>query len=95
MFPYFKLQLSCLLVICFIGFSYFKSIFSSKNPSRLNNKFFTTILILGFFEVIFDGLTSVFVNNQHLISENWNIALHLIFFILLDCFVFFHFLYIL
>ena len=95
MFPYFRLQLSCLLVICFIGFSYFKSIFSSKNPSRLNNKFFTTILILGFFEVIFDGLTSVFVNNQHLISENWNIALHLIFFVLLDCFVFFHFLYIL
>lgn len=90
---YIKLQLGCILVIMYIGFVYIKE--KIRLRQQTGSRFFNVLLIVGFFTVIFDGITAYTVNNLDHIDSTFNMIAHMFFLIGLDASIFMMFMYIL
>lgn len=90
---HFKLQLGCLLVVLYVSFIYFLEKKSYKIKKR--EPIFETLLIVGIFTIIFDGITAYTVNHLENIPPFLNGIFHLCFLCGLDSIVYLMFLYIL
>lgn len=90
---HFKLQLGCLLVVLYVSFIYFLEKKSYKIKKR--EPIFESLLIVGIFTIIFDGITAYTVNHLENIPPFLNGIFHLCFLCGLDSIVYLMFLYIL
>lgn len=90
---HFKLQLGCLLVVLYVSFIYFLEKKSYKIKKR--EPIFESLLIVGIFTIIFDGITAYTVNHLENIPPFLNGIFHLCFLCCLDSIVYLMFLYIL
>lgn len=90
---HFKLQLGCLLVVLYVSFIYFLEKKSYKIKKR--EPIFESLLIVGIFTIIFDGITAYTVNHLEDIPPFLNGIFHLCFLCGLDSIVYLMFLYIL
>lgn len=90
---HFKLQLGCLLVVLYVSFIYFLE----KKSYRIKKRepIFESLLIVGIFTIIFDGITAYTVNHLENIPPFLNGIFHLCFLCGLDSIVYLMFLYIL
>lgn len=87
-----KLQIGCLLVIMYIGFLYIKE--KRRLRQHGNSKFFNALLIVGFFAIIFDGITAYTVNHLDTVDSTFNTIAHMFFLLGLDTIIFLLFMYI-
>ncbi len=90
---YCKLQISCMLIILYIVFVYWKECRRFRQRHRLS--VFDGLLGLGIVAVFFDGITAYTVNHLEYVNEMVNRILHLLFLLSLDSFIFLLFLYML
>lgn len=90
---YVKLQMSCMLIILYIVFVYWKECRRFGQQHSLS--VFDGLLGVGIIAVFFDGITAYTVNHLENINEVLNRVLHLFFLLSLDTFIFLLFLYML
>lgn len=90
---YCKLQIGCMLILLYIAFLYWKE----QRRLRQKRKFtmFDGLLMLGLFEVFFDGLTAYSVNHLDSVNVMLNRVLHAVFLSSIDSFIFLLFFYML
>ena len=90
---YCKLQIGCMLILLYIAFLYWKE----QRRLRQKRKFtmFDGLLMLGLFEVFFDGLTAYTVNHLDSVNVMLNRVLHAVFLSSIDSFIFLLFFYML
>lgn len=90
---YIKLQAGCLLVIIYIGFLYIRE--KKRLRQQNSSAFFNALLVIGFFTILFDGITAYTVNHLDTVNHIFNMVAHMIFLIGLDSVIFTLFMYIL
>ena len=83
---YCRLQIGCLLIVGYIGFTYFRE--CKKYHKKLNSSIFDKILVLSMLCIIFDGITAITVNKLETVMKLWNKVLHVIFLIGIDSVVY-------
>lgn len=88
-----KLQASCLLVLLYIAFIYFKG--KRKYNQQAENVYFDVLLLSSIINVILDGITACTVNYQELVSPVVNLILHALFLVSIDTCIFTAFIYLL
>lgn len=88
---YFKLQLSCLVILLYIGFIYLKEI--RRYHRKLNDTLFDELLIIGIVSLFFDGATAYTVNHLDTVPPVLNRIFHILFLGSLDTVIFVLFLY--
>lgn len=93
MLEYAKLQIGCLIVVCYIAFVYFSE--SKRTKHKNKNYFYDLILIVTIATLIMDGGTAVMVNHLDTVPE-WVLDFsHMLFYLCIDAFIFCIFLYLL
>lgn len=93
MLEYAKLQIGCLIVVCYIAFVYFSE--SKRTKHKYKYSFYDLILIVTIATLIMDGGTAVMVNHLDVVPE-WILDLsHMLFYLCIDAFIFCIFLYLL
>ena len=88
-----RLQMGCLLIVAYIGFTYFRE--CKRYRKNLDSSMFDEIIILSTFCIIFDGVTAVMVNNSDVVNSVWNKVFHLFFLVGIDTVVYMMFRYML
>ena len=74
----FALQFGCLLVMIFFISSYMKE---SRKTSFPRNMYFNLLLLIAPLDIIFDGVASWTVNNQAVVSRNFILLFHCLFYV--------------
>ena len=88
-----KLQASCLLVLLYIAFIYFKG--KRKYNQKSENIYFDVLLLFSIINVVLDGTTACTVNYQEFVSPVVNLILHALFLVSVDTCIFSAFIYLL
>lgn len=90
---YCKLQIGCMIVVLYLIFIYYKE----KARFRIRRKFsvYDALLCIGFFTLLFDGVTAYTVNHLDTVNHMLNLILHAFFLLGLDTLIFTVFMYIL
>lgn len=88
-----KLQASCLLVLLYIAFIYFKG--KRKYNQKSENIYFDVLLLFSIINVVLDGTTACTVNYQEFVSPVVNLILHALFLVSVDTCIFSTFIYLL
>lgn len=86
-----KLQAGCLLIVLYIAFIYYRE---SKKTKKPHYNLYDALLFVGFFNIIFDGLTAYTVNHLDTVNHYVNMLAHMMFLLSIDTLVFLLFLYI-
>ena len=93
MLEYAKLQIGCLIVVCYIAFVYFSE--SKRTKHKYKYSFYDLILMVTIATLIMDGGTAVLVNHLDIVPE-WVLDFsHMLFYLCIDAFIFCIFLYLL
>ena len=93
MLEYAKLQIGCLIVVCYIAFVYFSE--SKRTNRKYTYTFYDLILTVTIFTLIMDGSTAVMVNHLDTVPRIVLDISHMLFFLGIDAFIFCIFLYLL
>ena len=93
MIEYAKLQLGCLIVVCYIAFVYFSE--SRRTKHKYTYSFYDLILIVTIFTLVMDGATAVMVNHLDTVPRGVLNISHMLFYLAIDAFIFCIFLYLL
>ena len=91
MLEYAKLQIGCLIVVCYIAFVYFAE--SKRTKHKYTYSFYDLILIITIFTLIMDGATAVMVNHLDTVPRAVLDIAHMFFYLGIDAFIFCIFLY--
>ena len=83
---YCRLQIACLLIVGYIGFTYFRE--CRRYHKSLKSSIFDEILVISMFCIIFDGITAVTVNHLESVNEVLNRVFHLLFLIGIDAVIY-------
>lgn len=90
---YCKLQIGCILIVCYITFIYIRERYAYK--VKQTELMFKMLLGMGILSIAFDGATAYSVNHMNQIPYVVNSVLHALFLCSLDVMVFIIFVYIL
>lgn len=70
-----KLQICCLIMICFISGIYF----SAKRKKSQEHMIFSVLLLSACINLIFDGITVYTVHHLETVPPIWNMVFHKLF----------------
>ncbi|HKM28967.1 MAG TPA: HD domain-containing phosphohydrolase [Anaerovoracaceae bacterium] len=87
-----KLQIGCILVVLYIIFTYYRE--AKKLEKKHGFSPYDALLIVGFINLIFDGVTAYTVNHLDTVDSLFNMIAHMFFLITIDALVFLLFIYI-
>jgi len=93
MLQYAKLQIGCLILVCYIAFIYFLE--SKRTKHKYTRSTFDMVIISAILTLILDGATAVMVNYSEYIPVDVLDVAHMFFYIGIDTFIFSVFLYLL
>ncbi len=93
MLQYAKLQIGCLILVCYIAFIYFAE--SRRTKHKYSRSTFDRILVIAIVTLILDGTTAVMVNHSWMFSTELLDVVHMFFYIGIDAFIFWVFIYLL
>lgn len=90
-----KMQIACLLLLMYVGYIFIVEGCRLQERARDHscNKTFDRLFIVAELSVLFDGITGYTVNNIEQVTPLFNSIAHLIFLLILEVFIFLHFMY--